>query len=177
MIGYCGVSFYTFCMQKILVSQCLLGAPVRYDGKSKGLDDHFIQRWQSEQRLITVCPELSGGLLVPREAAEIVEGDGDAVLSGNAQILTGSGANVTTAFIDGAFVALKLCQEHDIRYALLSAKSPSCGNQQIYNGQFNRQLIEGKGVTAALLEQHGIRVFNQFEINDLAQVLQESSDI
>jgi uncharacterized protein YbbK (DUF523 family) len=57
-----------------------------------------------------------------------------------------------------------LAQQHNVRAAILNARSPSCGNAQIYDGTFSKRLIAGRGVTAALLERHGIKVFNEDEI-------------
>lgn len=114
---------------------------------------------------------------MPRAAAEIQNGDGLAVLAGKARVITTANSVVSTAFIRGAQAALSLAQQYDIKFALLKANSPSCSNEQIYNGQFNGQLKNGLGVTAALLKQHGIRVFNETEINDLSSAitLHESS--
>jgi uncharacterized protein YbbK (DUF523 family) len=73
---------------------------------------------------------------------------------------------VTNAFVSGAQQALQLAQAHSIKVAILKARSPSCGNQEIYDGTFSKALRGGQGVTAALLEQHGIKVFNESQINE-----------
>ena len=151
-------------MQKILVSSCLLGKPVRYDGLSKGLSSDILQHWQQQGRLISFCPEVAGGLTTPRPPAEV---------QANRQVLTHLGDDVTDAFNRGAQLALQLCQQHGIQLALLKANSPSCGNQRIYNGQFNGTLIVGSGICAALLQQHGITVFNENQLAELAQQLQQ----
>ncbi len=164
-------------MSKILISACLLGEPVRYDGKSLASDHPLIKQWLAQQCLIPFCPEVAGGLPTPRDAAEIIVRSSDmsnavggqAVLNNSASIQTQAGGDVSAAFIKGAQLALTLCQQHHIQFALLSARSPSCGNKTIYNGQFNKTLIDGLGVTAALLTNNGIEVFNQFEIDALAQ--------
>lgn len=154
-----------------------MGEPVRYDGKSLKQQDALLEKWKVENRLIPFCPEVAGGLNTPREAAEIIANDagqrvdGADVLMAVAQVKTNNGQDVSDEFIKGAYLALKLCQQHNIRFTLLSARSPSCGNEKIYNGTFNGQLIEGQGVTAALLTQNGIRVFNQFQLMLLAKAL------
>ena len=172
-------------MQKILISACLLGEPVRYDGKSLEQQDAWLDRWKLENRLVSFCPEVAGGLNTPREAAEIIVNDsvkedglpvdGSDVLKSQAQVKTQSGLDVSSEFIKGAQLALDLCKKHKIKFALLSARSPSCGNEKIYDGSFNSQLIEGQGVSAALLSQNGIRVFNQFQLEELASFLSEPS--
>ncbi len=165
-------------MSKILISACLLGQPVRYDGKSLASDHPLIQQWLTQHCLIPFCPEVAGGLPTPRAAAEIIAHTGQlvggqALLSNQASVQTQAGVNVSAPFMKGAQLALELCQQHNIRFALLSARSPSCGNETIYNGQFNKTLIDGLGVTAALLTNNGIEVFNQFEIDELAQHITE----
>ncbi|MEV4252932.1 DUF523 domain-containing protein [Spirillospora sp. NPDC049652] len=62
-------------MERILVSSCLLGRPVRYDGAAKPVTDDLFERWRAEGRLVAVCPEIAGGLPVPRPAAEIAPHD------------------------------------------------------------------------------------------------------
>ncbi len=160
-------------MNKILISACLLGQPVRYDGNSLANDHALLKLWQQQNRLIAFCPEVAGGLSTPRPPAEIISSSahiigGQAVLAGQASIQTQAGQDVSAEFLKGAQLALQLCQQHHIQFALLSARSPSCGNMHIYNGQFNKTLIDGLGVTAALLVNHGVKVFNQFQIDELA---------
>lgn len=148
-------------MQKILVSACLLGVKVRYDGGDCAQDDIIIQKWQSEGRIITLCPEIAGGLSTPRAPAEMI---------GN-KVITNTGVDVTTEFHKGAKLTLDLCQRHHIKFALLKSRSPSCGNSQIYDGTFSRTLIKGQGITAALLIRNGIQVFNELQIQDLEKCL------
>lgn len=148
--------------EKLLISACLLGDPVRYDGKSKPITElNWIKQLEQQGRLFVICPEVAGGLPTPRPPAEKV---------GN-KVLTESDVDVTDAFHTGAELALKTCQQHGIRYALLKAKSPSCGNKEIYDGSFANKLTEGMGVTAELLTQNGIRVFSELEIEQIKAIL------
>ena len=157
---------------KILVSACLLGRPVRYDGRAKTLHDDFLNRWQAEGRLVPLCPEVAAGLPTPRPPAEIEPGRnaGD-VLTGDGRILDAEGGDVTDAFRRGAEIALETARANDCRFALLTDGSPSCGSQRVYDGTFGGNRIAGQGVVAALLAQHGIRVFSEQEIAALAEVL------
>ena len=70
-------------MKKLLVSACLLGQPIRYDGDNNrdkvGHLQEWLQQWQQAGRLIPVCPETMGGLPTPRPPAESVGGDGHGV--------------------------------------------------------------------------------------------------
>lgn len=151
---------------KILVSACLLGSKVRYDGSDKASDNDTLTALLARGQVVALCPEVAGGLGVPRLPAEIQHGDGAMVLANRAQVLNTAGEEVTEAFVSGARQALALAQEQGIKVAILKARSPSCGNEQIYDGTFSKALRDGQGVTAALLERHGIKVFNEAQINE-----------
>ncbi|WP_207062949.1 DUF523 domain-containing protein [Motiliproteus sp. SC1-56] len=159
-------------MEKILVSRCLLGEPVRYDGRGAPCRAPQLEQWRREGRLIAVCPELAGGLACPRPPAEVQGADGGAVLTGEARVLTQSGQNLTDAFLRGANAALDLCRQHGIRLALLKARSPSCGATDTYDGSFSGRLLPGVGVTAARLRRAGIQVFDEQQLPNLAAALQ-----
>ncbi|SCX12419.1 hypothetical protein DSM25558_1602 [Agrobacterium sp. DSM 25558] len=157
---------------KILISACLLGHAVRYDGKGKPLAHPAIERWKTESRLVTICPEMAGGMAVPRPPAEIEKGaSGLDVLEGRARVFEITGGDVTTQFIAGAQKALAFAQANDCAYALLIDGSPSCGSVAIYDGSFSGRKHAGSGVTAALLQQAGIAVYSDHQIDDLASLL------
>ena len=157
-------------MEKLLVSRCLLGHRVRYDGGAHGPYD-LLQCWQDEGRIVPLCPEVAGGLPTPRPPAEIPGGQGGAVLDGRLPVLTDDGADVTAAFVAGAEIALRLVQQHVLRVAVLKARSPSCGNTHNYDGHFNGTLVAGEGVTAALLKRHGVMVLNETQLAEAAAEL------
>lgn len=160
-------------MEKILISACFLGQLVRYDAKENTIKNSQLKQWQEEGRLITVCPEVDGGLPVPRPPAEIIGGDGKTVLAGQARLLNIEGKDVTEYFLKGAFAALTTARRFNIKMAILKANSPSCGNAFIYNGTFSGVKKPGKGVTVALLEGNGIRVFNEKELPEAIIYLNE----
>ena len=156
--------------QKVLVSRCLLGHRVRYDGGASGPYGQ-LARWQDEGRIIALCPEVAGGLPTPRAPAEIPGGQGLDVLNGKAPVITSEGEDVTAAFMDGAQQALALVNRHGIRIAILKANSPSCGNVQTYDGSFSGVKVEGQGVTAALLAGAGVQVFSELQLDEAARAL------
>lgn len=158
-------------MHRILVSRCLLGHRVRYDGGAHGPYD-LLQQWLEEGRVVALCPEVAGGLPTPRPPAEIAGGQGAQVLEGRLPVLTIDGADVTSAFVAGAQQALALVHEHGIRLALLKARSPSCGNLENYDGSFSGVRVAGEGVTAALLRRAGVQVFNEQQLDEARQALQ-----
>ncbi len=158
---------------KILISACLLGHAVRYDGKGKPLAHAAIERWKQEGRLVTICPEMAGGMAVPRPPAEIENGaSGLDVLEGRARVIEITGGDVTSQFIDGAQKALAFAKDHGCAYALLIDGSPSCGSMAIYDGSFSGRKQAGNGVTAALLAQAGIAVFSPANIDELDRLIQ-----
>jgi uncharacterized protein YbbK (DUF523 family) len=154
---------------KILVSACLLGQPVRYDGQSKSIASSTLKQLSDENLIIAFCPEVAGGLAIPRPAAEIKFGDGFSVLDGHSKVETQQGDVVTEQFLKGAKLALNLCLEHKINTVILTELSPSCGSREIYDGSFSRIKQSGVGVTTALLHRSGIRVFNQFQVAEAIQ--------
>ena len=159
-------------MQKILVSRCLLGHPVRYDGGAHG-PFALLERWQAEGRVVALCPEVAGGLPTPRPPAEIAGGQGAGVLDGRLPVLTVDGEDVSAAFVAGAEQALALVRQHGIRLALLKARSPSCGNRENYDGSFSGVKVAGEGVTAAALRRAGVQVFSEEELPAAEAALRE----
>ena len=149
-------------MQKVLISSCLLGEKVRYDGQTKKIDSRLLTTWQAQGRLVALCPEIEGGLSVPRAAAEI-QGD---------RVVNTAGNDVTQAFELGAYKALDLCKKHHIRIAILKEGSPSCGSSKINDGTFRSIKIAGQGVTAQLLIKHGINVFNEHQLRDVQRLME-----
>ncbi|MFN2166053.1 MAG: DUF523 domain-containing protein [Anaerolineae bacterium] len=149
-----------------LVSACLLGVPCAYDGRGRlveGLSSLVILG-----RAVPICPEVAGGLSIPRPTAEIVGGDGSDVLDGRARVVTIAGDDVTATFLRGAECALGVVRRYGISVAILRQRSPSCGSACIYDGTHSGVLREGQGVTAALLRRHGIEVLSE---EDAANVL------
>lgn len=153
---------------KVLVSACLLGEKVRYHGGDARCAHAILARWRDEGRLVPFCPEVAGGLPVPRPAAEIERADGRTVLLGDARVLTRGGADVSGHFLEGARQAAALAAREGIRVAVLKEGSPSCGSGFVYDGSFSGARRPGKGVTAALLEEQGLRVFAEHELEDAA---------
>ena len=147
--------------KRYFISACLLGQKVRYDGKDCLIQD--ILNHLLAHQYVTLCPEMAGGLPTPRPPAEIQHASGINVLEQKALILDATGKDVSEAFIDGAYRALKVAQDFQATHAILKAKSPSCGSGLIYDGSFSGQKIQGDGVTAALFKQHGIVVLTEDE--------------
>lgn len=160
-------------MIRVLVSACLLGERVRYNGAAATAANPILTRWLADGRIVPLCPEVAGGLGVPRPAAEIQGGGGASVLDGTARVLTLAGRDVTAAFIEGATQAADRAELDNVRLAVLKDGSPSCGSQSIYDGSFSGTRREDRGVTAALLERRGIRVFSEQQLPEAADYLDQ----
>ncbi|MFC3032604.1 DUF523 domain-containing protein [Pseudoalteromonas fenneropenaei] len=155
----------------MLVSACLLGEPVRYNGSCVTAALQALQQLQHHHQIYRLCPEVAAGLPIPRVAAEIQGRGGAAVLSEQGRIVGSDGSDQTASFVAGAQLALNLCLRENIGFAVLTEGSPSCGSKRIYDGSFTGQQIAGEGVVTALLRQHGVQVFSQHQINELLAVL------
>ncbi|MBG9456530.1 hypothetical protein ABE61_21570 [Lysinibacillus sphaericus] len=149
----------------ILISACLAGLKVRYNGTAS-LDER-IQKLVLENKALTVCPEIMGGFSTPREPAEIVGGDGEDVLDGKASVVEISGRDVTELYLKGAYATLHKALEIGATKVVLKEYSPSCGSAMIYNGDFNGTKLGGVGVTTALLRRNNIVVFSEEDFLEL----------
>ncbi len=146
---------------KVLVSACLLGDRVRYDGRVLPVDP-VIARWQARGMVVACCPEVAGGLSVPRPPAEIVA---------PGCVRCRDGSDVSAAFARGAEAALALCRAHGITVAVLKEGSPSCGSSCVGDGSFSGAKVAGEGMTAALLRRYGVRVFSEKRLQAAARAL------
>lgn len=144
-------------MEKILISACLVGDKVRYDGK--GQYHPLIKDLLEKYELVPFCPEVEGGLKTPRVPSEIRKG----------RVINKEGKDVTKQFQTGASMALNICKYLNITKAILKDNSPSCGSTMIHNGLFDGRMIKGKGVTAQLLEDNGITVYSESDIEKLLE--------
>jgi uncharacterized protein YbbK (DUF523 family) len=157
-------------MIKVLVSACLLGAPVRYNGKDKQSHHPVLERWIREGRVVSACPEVLGGLGTPRPPSEIVH------IDGLRRVRANTGRDVTVEFDRGAALALAQALTNGVRVAVLKEGSPSCGSGWTYDGTFTGTRVAGEGVTTALLRSRGIPVFSEDEI-DAADALLTTLDL
>lgn len=159
-------------MQHVLISACLLGKPVRYDGRGVPHGHAVLTRWQAEGRVVAVCPEVAGGMPIPRPPAEIEPGrDAASVLAGRGRVVAVSGDDVTASFVHGAREALAAAQAHAIRIAVLKEGSPSCGSGYVYDGYFEGRRQPGVGVTAELLRTAGLHVFSEHQWDEAGVLL------
>ena len=130
----------------ILVSACLAGIDCAYDGKHRL--NSKIKEMVDKKEAIPVCPEVLGGRTVPRTKAEIK--------AGAIEVIDENGIDVTHEFLKGAEKTLEIAKKYNIKEAVLKSKSPSCGVGKVYDGSFKGKLINGDGITVALLKRNRI---------------------
>ncbi len=144
-------------MKKVLISSCLLGVNVKYNGGNNSiLENKFIQILQKQNCIISICPEVDGGLSVPRIQVELV---------GN-KAINKEGIDKTKEFKYGAKLALDKALSEGVKMAIMKSKSPSCGKDFIYDGSFTKILINKEGLSVALLRKYGIKIFSEEELED-----------
>lgn len=142
----------------ILVSGCLSGNNMFYNGAAK--INGRIRKLVESGKAIPVCPELLGGLPIPRERSEIAGGTGEDVLSGKCKVISEGGKDFTVNFINGAKAVLAIAKKYNIKKAVLKSNSPACGCGRIYDGTFTGRLIAGDGVACAILKKNNIEVMS-----------------
>ena len=158
-------------VDKILVSGCLNGRPIRFNGTSVSVTSEIWDRWEKEQRLVPFCPELAAGFSVPRAPAEIVGSTASAVVLGEGRVAEDNGTDVTDLFVEGARSAADRAIAEGCVMAVLTDGSPSCGTTYTYDGTFSGGTVAGRGVTAQVLVDHGVRVFAEHQIEEADRYL------
>ena len=135
--------------KKVLVSACLLGDNCKYNG-GNNLNNDLVDALK-DYTIIKICPEVFGGLSIPRIPAEII---GD-------KVINKEGINVTLNYKKGAEIALELAKKHNCTSAILKGRSPSCGVGKIYDGSFTGNIIDGYGICAKLFKENNIELYTE----------------
>lgn len=156
----------------VLISGCLLGLSCNYKAKASPV---YLERLSplidelvaAGIVFLPVCPEQQGGMPTPRIPSELQD-DADSILAGQGKILNREGEDVTGFFIKGAEESLRMARLYQVRLAILKSRSPSCGSKGVYDGTFSGKLVKGRGIAAALLQNAGLKVFDEQEFEELA---------
>ena len=146
----------------ILISGCLIGRRVRFDGGVK--TNELLMKYNERGRFIAVCPECFAMLPVPRPPMELQHTTGEKVLAGKGRAIDKNGQDTTGHLVMGAEKVLKIAEAYHVRVAILKERSPSCGTHFVHSGNFDGKTMKGMGVCAALLEAHGIKVYSDEEM-------------
>lgn len=143
----------------VLCSACLLGFDCRYDGQDKR-KRHVVAALAGKE-IVPICPEVAGGLGVPRAPADLAGGAGGAVLDGAARVVSHPGRDVTAAFVLGTELALDAARRYGAGVAVLKEGSPSCGTRRVVVDGVS---VAGRGVAAAALERAGLILLSDEEL-------------
>ena len=130
------------------VSACLLGENCKYSGGNNYSER--VMEYIKGHEVVSICPEVLGGLPIPRDPAEIVDG----------VVKHKDGSSVDKEFRDGAKKALEILKDKGAEFVILQSRSPSCGVDSIYDGTFSGKLIPGNGVFVELLKSEGLKVID-----------------
>lgn len=150
-------------MKKILVSKCLYGDEiVRYDAGDVSEKDSRFLKWKEEGRLIPVCPEVFGGLPIPRPDSQRI---------GETKVMSQDGKDVTKEYTKGAEEALRIAEENDVAFCIMKQDSPSCGSKFIYDGTFTDTKVLGQGLAVEYLRNSGFKVFSEDDLDKAEEYL------
>ena len=144
---------------KIIVSACLMGENCKYDG-GNNCNQELMDILKGHE-VILVCPEVMGGLLIPRCPAEIK----------NDMVVNKNGIDVTKEYHLGAKKTLEIAKDGGIKIAILKSRSPSCGSGKIYDGTFSKRIIDGDGITTKLLKENGIKVLTENDVELIKKII------
>lgn len=132
------------------ISKCLCGYDCTYRGDSNRIE--ALELIDKKGEAVLICPEVLGGLSIPRDPAEIVS---EELLC----VETVNGKNVTKEYVEGAQRALDILKAYDIDYVILKSRSPSCGLNHIYDGTFSHRVIDADGIFVRLLKKEGYKIY------------------
>ncbi len=142
--------------ENIIVSSCLLGKNCKYNGENNY--NRQVIELGKIYNLIEICPEVMGGLPIPRIPSEIING----------KVINQEKVDVTFFYQLGSEKSLNLAIKNNCKYAVLKSNSPSCGFGTIYDGTFTSTKKNGNGVAADLLYKNGIVILNE---NNFLEIL------
>ncbi len=137
---------------KVLVSACIIGCNCKYNG-GNNLNPRVAEFLKGKE-IIEICPEILGGMSIPRASSEIVNG---CVTECNGRV-------VHKEYEQGIKVALEKIKDENVDLAILQSRSPTCGVNQIYDGSFSGKLIKGRGLFAEALIHKGYKVIDSEDV-------------
>lgn len=133
---------------RIAVSACLLGTNCKYNGGHNYSEK--VAAFIKGHEVFSLCPEVEGGMPVPRPPVEIVNG----------RIQTKEGEDFYAIFCKGVAIVMERLLRENIELVILQSRSPSCGVKEVYDGTFSKTLIPGQGLLAAALKEKGIKTID-----------------
>lgn len=143
--------------ESLLISKCLLGQNVRYDGGHCSLSVSDLEKLYKSYKIIEICPEFEAGLGIPRNPIERL---GDKVIDQSGNDYTYELERIKDKY-------LLLVEKYKIKKALLKDGSPSCGSDYIYDGSFDNKKMKGMGIIAEALVDIGVEVLSEKNVQKL----------
>jgi uncharacterized protein YbbK (DUF523 family) len=128
----------------VLVSACLLGCPCRWHGRPVPISA-AVRRLLRGKTVMPVCPEVLGGLSIPRPPVKRLRGRIYCTHPDKARRRTVTGRDVTAAFERGARAVCEIAKREEIKRAILCKWSPSC---------------DASGRTGRALASMGVQIIN-----------------
>jgi uncharacterized protein YbbK (DUF523 family) len=126
----------------VMVSACLLGEPVRYDGADKY--QAWVPQLAEQLELISCCPEVAAGLAVPRPPVQLVAADHGLLARGRDDHALDA-TEALTGFSQQSLAQrpARLCGY------VFKSRSPSCGlgSTPLFNEQ-GQPISTGSGIQA-----------------------------
>lgn len=142
---------------KVAISSCLLGMPVRYDGKDKL--DHYLKFTLGRYiQWIPICPETECGMTVPREPMRL-EGNPDSPIL----ITKITKIDKTEMMNNWSIKKISLLKKEKLCGFIFKSHSPSCGIKgvKVYNTK-NGSIKLGRGIFADAF----IKAFPEIPVED-----------
>ena len=139
---------------KLGISKCLCGENCKYNGGNNLKD--YIKVLEENNEVITICPEVLGGLPIPRVPFELI----------NDRAINKDGIDVTDKVINGCIKTLNIIKENGITKVILKENSPTCGVHYIYDGTFSHTKIKGMGLLTRMLIENNIVVESEYDYEE-----------
>ena len=141
---------------RIIISACLAGLHTRYDGKAK---PHPQLREIAERAvLVPICPEILGGLGIPRPPCHFVGGDGAALLRKEARLIDKNGIDRTSSFLRAADECMRIVELVSPGMIIFKEGSPSCGVRRV---DIEGSWQSGCGVVTATIRDLNIAIISE----------------
>lgn len=141
---------------RIIISACLAGLHTRYDGKAKL---HPQLREIAERAvLVPICPEILGGLGIPRSPCHFVGGDGAALLRKEARLIDRDGVDRTSSFLRAADECMRIVELVSPGIIIFKEGSPSCGVRRV---DIEGSWQSGCGVVTATIRDLNIAIISE----------------
>jgi uncharacterized protein YbgA (DUF1722 family)/uncharacterized protein YbbK (DUF523 family) len=134
---------------RLLVSACLLGDPVRYDGGHKR-DPYLVETLGRFVEWIRVCPEVDCGLGVPRDSMRLVGDPARPHL-----VIANTGVDLTERMEHFARARMKELEPLDLCGYICKKDSPSSGMERVrVYGAAGLPARRGAGVFTRIFTEH-----------------------